>query len=81
MDYFEEAFTEARFSTQIKSQIPASSLRPADVLVDGFFGDFPTAFDVTVSHALRPSLSLAGVECGKSAALAAESKMVLYTTA
>ena len=63
-DLFEGLFNEAGFATQIEAEVPATSLRPADILVDGFSGDFPTAFDVTVSHALRPSISLAGVECG-----------------
>ena len=80
-NFFEDLFNEAGFATQIEAQIPTSTLRPADILVDGFSGDFPTAFDVTVSHALRPSISLAGVECGKSAALAAESKIASYTSA
>ena len=39
-----------------------STLTPADILVDTFFQGFPATLDFSISHALRPSCNLAGVE-------------------
>ena len=58
--------------------IPGSTLTPADILVDNFSQGFPAALDFSISHALRPSCNLAGVEVGKSASQSAEEKIVKY---
>ena len=58
--------------------IPGSTLTPADILVDNFSQGFPAALDFSISHALRPSCNLAGVEVGKAASQAAEEKIAQY---
>ena len=80
-DFFLSCFEDAGYSAIPEASIPNSQLRPADVLVDNYSRGFPTAFDVTISHALQPSCSLAGVEVGKSASAACENKLSMYLTA
>ena len=80
-DFFVSSFEEAGFSVIPEANIPNSQLRPADVLVDNYSRGFPTAFDVTISHALHPSCSIAGVEVGKSASAACEYKLSTYLAA
>ena len=57
------------------------SALPADVLIDNYPREFLTAFDVTISHALQPSCSIAGVEVGKSVSAACENNLAMYITA
>ena len=77
-DFFLQTFREAGFTAIPEVSIPGSTLTPADVLVDNFSQGYPAALDFSISHALRPSCNLAGVEVGKSASQAADEKIAQY---
>ena len=61
-----------------EKSVASAQNHPADVLVDSFSQGFPAALDISISHALRPSCNLAGVEVGKSASQSAEEKTTMY---